>query len=207
MPRGARRVLYYGPVQPTYFERAADFREWLRRYHRQRGELLVGFYKKSSGQPSITYPEALDEALCYGWIDGVRRTVDKDRYSIRFTPRRAGSYWSAVNTRKAQALIRAGRMAAPGLAAFKARDAAKTKQYSYEAESAAFTPAEVKLIKARPRAWPFFAALPPGYKRTSIGYVTSARRPETRRRRLELLIACSAQGRRLPGLPQLKGQR
>ena len=188
-------------MQPTFFASPAAFRAWLVRHHAARSELLVGFYKKASGRLSITYPEALDEALCFGWIDGIRKNVDPDSYMIRFTPRKKGSYWSAVNTRKAQVLIAAGRMHASGRAAFAARDPERTKRYSYERERE-FGPAELKRFKAHPKAWNFFAALPPGYKRVSVSYVITAKREETRAKRLALLIACSAKGERLPGLPQ-----
>lgn len=193
-------------MPPTFFARPADFRGWLRRHHKAARELLVGFHKTGSGRPSITYPEALDEALCFGWIDGVRRTVDAVSYTIRFTPRKPNSYWSPVNTRHAQRLIKAGSMHASGLAVFKARDRKRTEEYSYE-RSRSLGPADVKRFKASPAAWQYFSALPPGYRTTSIWYVNSARREETRVRRLEQLIACSAEGRRLPGLPQVKGKR
>ncbi len=192
-------------MPPTFFPRPADFRAWLKRHHQDARELLVGFCTKASGRPSITYPEALDEALCFGWIDGVRRTVDRDSYAIRFTPRKPNSFWSAVNTRHAQRLIQAGRMHASGLAAFKARDKDRTAEYAFERERR-FGRRELKQIKARPRAWAFFDALPPGYKRVSIWYVISAKREDTRAKRLALLIACSAKGRRLPGLPQAQGR-
>jgi uncharacterized protein YdeI (YjbR/CyaY-like superfamily) len=192
-------------VQPTFFARPADFRAWLRRHHQQRAELWVGFHKKATGRPSITYPEALDEALCFGWIDGVRKAVDADSFMQRFTPRKPGSFWSAVNTRKAQALIEAKRMHASGLAAFQARDAQRTAEYSYE-RARSFGPAELKRFKANSQAWKYFAALPPGYRRVSTWYVISAKREDTRARRLAQLIACSARGERLPGLPQPKGR-
>lgn len=195
-----------GLVRPTYFKTAGDFRSWLRRHHARRSELLVGFHKKATGKPSLTYPEALDEALCWGWIDGVRRTVDDGGYTIRFTPRRPGSYWSAVNTRKAEALIAAGRVAQPGLAAFHRRDTARTADYSYERERG-FDAAQLRAFKAQRKAWAFFAALPPGYRRVSIAYVTSAKRDDTRERRLAQLIACSARGARLPMLPQPKNRK
>ena len=188
-------------MQPTFFASPAAFRAWLVRHHAARSELLVGFYKKASGRLSITYPEALDEALCFGWIDGIRKNVDPDSYMIRFTPRKPHSFWSAVNTRKAKALIKARRMHASGLAAFKARDPARTAEYSFE-RVRRFGPREITTFKANPKAWAFFAALPAGYKGVSVWYIISAKREETRAKRLALLIACSAKGQRLPGLPQ-----
>lgn len=193
-------------MQPTFFARPAAFRAWLRRHHRRQAELWVGFHKKATGRPSITYPEALDEAICFGWIDGVRRNVDRDSYEIRFTPRRPNSFWSAVNTRKAEALIKARRMRASGLAAFKARDAERTAEYSFERERR-FGPEELKTFKADRAAWSYFTALPPGYKRVSIWYVVSARREDTRARRLAQLMERSARGERLPMLPQARRPR
>jgi uncharacterized protein YdeI (YjbR/CyaY-like superfamily) len=193
-------------VQATYFERPAEFRAWLRRHHRTRRELWVGFYKKASGKPSITYPEALDEALCFGWIDGVRRALDAERYVQRFTPRAAHSFWSAVNTRKAKALISAGRMQPAGLAAFRARDRKRTAEYSFE-RARRLDAAQLRAFRAHRDAWTFFEALPPGLKRTSIWYVISAKRDDTKAKRLAQLIACSARGERLPGLPPTPGTR
>jgi uncharacterized protein YdeI (YjbR/CyaY-like superfamily) len=157
----------------------------------------VGFVKKATGAASLTYREALDEALCHGWIDGVRKSVGADRYTIRFSPRKADSFWSAVNTRRARELVAEGRMAAPGLAAFERRDMTRTAEYSYERKGASFSPAEERLFRANRKAWEFFQAQPPGYRRTCTWFVASAKREETRLRRLERLIAVHASGRRL----------
>jgi uncharacterized protein YdeI (YjbR/CyaY-like superfamily) len=188
-------------MQPTFFATAAEFRRWLKRHHRSERELWVGFHKKSSGRPSLTWPESVDEALCFGWIDGVRRRVDDQSYAIRFTPRKSGSIWSAVNTRRAEALIRDGRMQPAGLKAFAARDPEKSGVYSYEQRRAARLGAEAEArLRADPAAWSFFESQPPGYRKTAVGWVMSAKREETRARRLETLIADSAAGRRIAPL-------
>ena len=157
---------------------------------------MVGFYKKGSGRPSITYGEALDEALCFGWIDGVRRTIDDESYCQRFSPRRKGSNWSAVNIRRVQHLIRSGRMHAAGLAAFEARDPGKGASYSDRAR-VALTPELEAKFRADARAWRFFESQPPGYRRTATWFVMSAKRDATRLRRLETLMKDSAAGRRI----------
>jgi uncharacterized protein YdeI (YjbR/CyaY-like superfamily) len=160
--------------------------------------LWVGFHKKATGRPSLTWPESVDEALCFGWIDGLRKSIDADSYMIRFTPRRPGSTWSLVNSRRARALIEEGRMQPAGLAAFKARDPVKSGTYSFEQRSAAALDAESEArFMADRAAWRFFQAQPAGYRRTAIFWVVSARREETRARRLATLIADSAAGQRL----------
>jgi uncharacterized protein YdeI (YjbR/CyaY-like superfamily) len=185
--------------KPRFFPSAAHFRRWLAANHDRVRELWVGFYKKESGRPSMTYPEALDEALCHGWIDGVRKTVDATSYTSRFTPRKLDSFWSVVNTRRVAELKKTGRMEAPGLAAFSRRDRKRTKQYSYERGAARLTPAEERRFKAEARAWEFFRAQAPSYQRVATWYVASAKKDETRRRRLDALIALCAGGERLPG--------
>ncbi|HUP47846.1 MAG TPA: YdeI/OmpD-associated family protein [Thermoanaerobaculia bacterium] len=182
----------------TFFETPADFRRWLRKHHRSRSELWVGFHKKGSGRPSITWPGAVDEALCFGWIDGVRKTIDGESYAIRFTPRRGGSTWSSVNTRRARELIRDGRMQPAGLRAFEARDAKKSSLYSFEQRTEARLGEELEArFRADAAAWSFFQAQPPGYRRTVTWWVMSAKREETRARRLQTLIEDSAAGRRI----------
>jgi uncharacterized protein YdeI (YjbR/CyaY-like superfamily) len=193
-------------ARPKFFAAPADFRAWLERHHASESELLVGFYKKSSGRPSITYHEALDEALCFGWIDGVRRSIDDESYCQRFSPRRKGSYWSAVNTRRAQELMRGGRMHAAGRAAFEARDAAKSDSYSFERANVALTRELTKKLRANARAWKFFESQPPGYRRTATWFVMSAKQDSTRLRRLQVLIEDSAAGRRLAGLQRPKAK-
>ena len=163
-------------------------------------ELLVGFHKKGSGRPSITYPEALDEALCLGWIDGVRKRLDETSYTVRFTPRKPDSYWSAVNTRRALALKKAGRFTEAGQAAFARRDATRTAKYSFEREAAQLTPADRRAFAAAPGAWEFFQAQPPSYQRLFTHWVASAKKDDTRQRRLAELVAACAERRRIDPL-------
>jgi len=186
-------------MQPTFFKTATAFRRWLVRHHADTPELVIGFYKKGSGQGGITYPEALDEALCFGWIDGVRRGRDDVSYTIRFTPRKPRSRWSAVNVRHAKRLIEAGRMQPAGMAAFEKREGDRAG-YSYEERPTTFAPAYAKQFRAAKGAWRFFQAQPPGYRRTATFWVMSAKREPTRARRLASLIACSARGERIPML-------
>jgi uncharacterized protein YdeI (YjbR/CyaY-like superfamily) len=184
---------------PRFFATPADFRAWLDAHHDRDTELLVGFYKKWSGKPSITWPESVDEALCYGWIDGVRQSLGEESYTIRFTPRKAGSIWSNVNIAKVAALLKTGRMMPAGLAAWERRDPKKSGIYLFERNDAAAFDAEAeRRFKRSRRAWTYFIAQPPGYRRLATHYVTSAKRPETRERRLAALIECSARGERLP---------
>lgn len=184
--------------EPTYFASAAEFRDWLMVNHARAAELLVGFHKTGSGVPSLTWPESVDEALCFGWIDGVRRRVDEQRYSVRFTPRRTGSIWSAVNLAKVEVLIAAGRMQPAGLKAHQARDLARERAYSFElAETAELDPAERARFEAEPAAWRYFEAAPPGYRKTLLHWIVTARKSETRARRLAELIRASAEQRRL----------
>jgi uncharacterized protein YdeI (YjbR/CyaY-like superfamily) len=184
-------------VTVRYFTSPAELRAWFAVNHARARELWVGFYKKSSGKPSVTYAEALDEALCVGWIDGVRKRVDDDRYVIRFTPRKPGSYWSAVNTRKAEALRARGRMRAAGLAMFEARDPERTKRYSFEREGASLPPAFERAFRKNRSAWEFFQAQPPSYRKPVTWWIVSAKQDETKQRRLAKLIEACAGGRRL----------
>lgn len=184
-------------IRPTFFAKPADFRKWLAKHHATETELWVGFYKKSTGKPSITWQEAVDQVLCFGWIDGIRKSVDADVYIQRFTPRRAGSIWSAVNTKRAQELIEAGLMKPAGKKAFEARDPAKTQRYSFERDNVNLSPAQLKQFRANKRAWEFFQSQPPGYRKIGMWYVVSARQEATQQRRLERLIADSAKGQRL----------
>ena len=185
--------------EPRFFATPADFRAWLDANHDRASELIVGFHKKGSGKPSITWPESVDEALCFGWIDGVRRSLDADRYNIRFTPRKPTSIWSNVNVAKVKALLAAGRMMPAGIAAWERRDPVRSGIYSFErANPAAFDePSERRFARNR-AAWKFFQAQPAGYRRLATHYVVSAKRPETREKRLGVLIECSARGERLP---------
>jgi uncharacterized protein YdeI (YjbR/CyaY-like superfamily) len=197
-----------GTTSPVFFPTPADFRAWLQQHHRTEQELWVGFYKKGTDRASITWSEAVDEALCFGWIDGVRKSVDAERYMNRFTPRRRGSRWSAVNTRRMTELIRSGRARAAGRKAFEAR--AEDGGYNWQAERdrARLDPPLEAQFKANRAAWAFLEAQPPGYRKLAIWFVMSAKREETRRRRLDTLIAVSAAGRRLEpmGPPRKPGQ-
>lgn len=175
-------------------------RRWLARHHDSATELWVGFYKKASGKPSITWPESVDEALCYGWIDGIRKSVDDISYMIRFTPRRRESNWSQVNIRRARALIAQNRMRPSGLAAFRARDRDRTRQYSFENRPNTLPPRYLRLLKANRDAWTFFRAQPPWYRRACAWWIVSAKREETRLRRLSRLVDDSAQERTIPPL-------
>ena len=180
-----------------YFASAAEFRRWLAAHHADTTELLVGFYKKASGTPGISYKEAVDEALCFGWIDGVKRRVDERRYTHRFSPRTASSTWSLVNAARVKALIAAKRMAAPGLAAWQRRDPKKTGIYSFENRPKTFAPALERAFRTQAAAWTFFRAQPPGYQRLATFYVMSAKQPATRERRLAVLVKSSAAGKRI----------
>lgn len=185
-------------MKPTFFRTPAGFRAWLARNHASATELLVGFYKKDSGRPSITWPESVDEALCYGWIDSIRRSIDEVSYSIRFTPRRPGSTWSAVNIRRVQALRKEGRMQPAGLKAYEARREDRSEARSDAQESVELEEPDRRRLKKNKSAWEFLQAQPPSYRRIVHRWIMSAKKEETRLRRLEKLIACSAEGRRLP---------
>jgi len=194
-------------VKPTFFAAAEEFRAWLEQHHASGRELLVGFHHKASGRGGLTYPAALDEALCFGWIDGVRKRRDAHSYTIRFTPRRPGSIWSNVNVRHVERLQAGGRMHAAGLAAFAARDAKKTGVYSFEKRPGKFPPALEKIFRANSKAWTFWLAQPPGYRRLIIHWITSAKRDETRERRLAAIIAESAAARRIDLLKPVASSR
>jgi uncharacterized protein YdeI (YjbR/CyaY-like superfamily) len=188
-------------MEPTFFATPADFRAWLERHHESHTELIVGFHKRGSGRPSITWPEAVDQALCFGWIDGVRRRIDDTSYRIRFTPRKARSTWSAVNIKRMKELVEEGLVAPAGLAAFERRTDDRSAIYSYDQrKSAKLEPDQERRLRADERASAFFEAQPPSYRRAAIHWVTSAKRPETRERRLVQLIEYSAAGRTVPPL-------
>jgi uncharacterized protein YdeI (YjbR/CyaY-like superfamily) len=188
-------------MEPTFFATPADFRAWLERHHEGHSELIVGFHKRGSGRPSITWPEAVDQALCFGWIDGVRRRIDDTSYSIRFTPRKARSTWSAVNIKRMNELVDEGRVAPAGLAAFERRTDDRSAIYSYEQRKAAKLDLDQeRCLRADERARAYFEAQPPSYRRAAIHWVTSAKKPETRERRLAQLIECSAAGEPVPPL-------
>ena len=185
-------------MKPKFFSTPPDFRAWLEAHHETEKELLVGFHKKGTGKPSITWPESVDEALCFGWIDGVRHSVNSGAYTIRFTPRRPTSIWSAVNVARVEELKKAGRMRPAGLRAFAARTPERTGVYAFERhEAAKLTRAQEKTLRANRKAAAFFDAQPPGYRKTAIHWVVSAKQEATRQRRLQQLIADSAAGRKI----------
>jgi uncharacterized protein YdeI (YjbR/CyaY-like superfamily) len=183
---------------PRYFRTPTDFRAWLDANHERATELLVGFHKKDSGKPSITWSESVDEALGYGWIDGVRRSLGETSYTIRFTPRKKRSIWSNVNIAKVEALIRDERMMPAGLAAYALRDPARSGIYAFERETASFDAESERQFRRKKGAWSFFQAQPPSYNQVVTHYVTSAKRPETRARRLAALIEHSGRSERIP---------
>ena len=184
-------------MKPTFFATPAAFRAWLRKHHQTADELWVGYYRKDSGKPSITWQESVDEALCFGWIDGIRKKVSDQAYTNRFTPRRAGSNWSAINIAKVEELSKQKRMQAAGVAAFAKRTELKSRVYTYELKDAATFDASLeKAFKANKKAWLFFIAQAPYYRRLMTRWVGGARQPETRQRRLDKLIAACKSGRR-----------
>ena len=184
-------------MNPIFFAGAAEFRRWLEANHLRETELWVGYYKKATGKPSLTWPIAVDEALCFGWIDGLLKSIDGESHMQRFTPRKAKSNWSAVNIRKMQSLIEAKRVSPAGMKAWEARDEKRSEVYSFERKAASLTRADLAAFRKNAKAWKFWEAQPPGYRRVTSHYVTSAKRPETRAKRLAIVIADSAAGRRI----------
>lgn len=184
-------------MTPRFFKTPAAFRKWLADNHAKSKELWVGFYKKDSGKPSINWPESVDEALCFGWIDGLRKTIDDESYKIRFSPRKPSSIWSAVNIRNAEKLIKEKRMQPTGLKAYEARKEYRSGIYAYEQRSPELVEPYLGKLKRNRAAWKFFQAQPPYYRKTMNWWIVSAKREETRLKRLEKLIEESAAGRRL----------
>jgi len=184
-------------LNPKFFKTPSDFRKWLEAYHSTAKELWVGFYKKNSGKPSITWPESVDEALCFGWIDGIRKNIDEESYQIRFSPRKPRSIWSAVNIRNAERLIKEGRMQPAGLKAYEARTANRSGIYAYEQRSPELVEPYLGNLKRNRKAWEFFQAQPLGYRKTINWWIVSAKKEETRLKRLEQLIEESAAGHRI----------
>ena len=184
--------------EPRYFETEADFRRWLERNHDRASELLVGFHKKGSGRASIDWPQARDQALCFGWIDGVRRSLGDSAYTIRFTPRRKGSIWSRVNIERFKALKATGQMKEAGERAFEG-GRERTDHYSYENAERSLSPEEEEMFRANEAAWKDFEGRPKGYRKMVLYWVTSAKKPETRAKRLATLIEDSAAGRKIAG--------
>lgn len=187
--------------EPIFFARPSQFRAWLKKNHAKQPQQWIGFDRKSSGLPSITWPEAVDEALCFGWIDGLRKTVDADSYKIRFTPRRPTSTWSAINTSRMKELAKQGRVHPAGAKAFAKRVPAKSGIYSYENRSSAILDVAAKRkFRSNGAAWVWFQKQAPAYRQTAIWWVVSAKRVETREKRLAILIADSAAKRRIAPL-------
>lgn len=186
-------------MEPVFFESPEALRDWFAAHAATAKELLVGFHKTHTGRAGLTWPQSVDEALCVGWIDGVRKSIDAERYQIRFTPRKPGSHWSAVNIRRVPELEREGRMQAAGLAAFAARTEARSARASHEQphEALVFSAADLKRFRQHKAAWTFFSSTAPSYQRKAIWLVISAKKPETRERRLTQLIDGCSQGIRV----------
>jgi uncharacterized protein YdeI (YjbR/CyaY-like superfamily) len=188
------------PDAPKFFKSGPEFHRWLEKHHGDTAELLLGFYKVGSGRGGITYQQALDEALAFGWIDGVRKSLDDASYTIRFTPRKTRSVWSAVNIKRVNELIADGRMQPAGMEAFGRRTDDKSAIYAYEQRRAGLDPASERQFRANKKAWEFFQAQAPWYQRTAAYWVTSAKKEETRAKRLSILMRDSEGGRRIDGL-------
>jgi uncharacterized protein YdeI (YjbR/CyaY-like superfamily) len=184
-------------VTPKFFKTPSAFNRWLAANHAKSKELWVGFYNKRSSKPSITWPESVDEALCFGWIDGVRKNIDEESYQIRFSPRKPGSIWSSVNNRNVERLIKEKRVQPAGLKAFAARKEYRSGIYSYEQRSPELVEPYLGKLKRNRAAWKFFQAQPPGYRKIMNWWVVSAKQEATRLKRIEKLIEESAQGRRM----------
>ncbi|MFZ0918351.1 MAG: YdeI/OmpD-associated family protein [Candidatus Udaeobacter sp.] len=184
-------------MNPKFFRTPGDFRRWLEKNHATAAELWVGFHKKDSGKPSITWPESVDEALCFGWIDGIRKRADEISYQIRFSPRRHGSIWSATNIKRANELAKQRRMRSAGLKAFAARIENKSGIYSYEQRNTELEEPYAKLLKKNKTAWNFFQIQPPSYRRMIAWWIVSAKKDETRMARFAKLISESTKGKRL----------
>lgn len=184
-------------MKPIYFPDQDAFRAWLEKNHTTEKEIIVGFHKVHTGKPSMTWSESVDQALCFGWIDGIRRSVDEESYCIRFTPRKPASTWSAVNVNKVKALTKKGLMRPAGLALFNARKKSEEEGYSFTNRPEQFPAPLERVFKANREAWRFFGSQAPSYRRTTIRWVTSAKKEETQRSRLERLIALSTKKKRL----------
>ena len=182
-------------IQSIFFEKPSDFRKWLKKNFDKQPELFVGFYKKASGKPSLTWPQSVDEALCFGWIDGVRKSIDEERYFIRFTPRKSKSTWSAINIKKIEELRTKGLIQPAGLAAFEQREEINSKIYSYEKEPVKLDPEFEKMFKANKTAWKFFKSQGAYYQKRGIHWVMGAKQEATRKSRVEKLINVSEAGK------------
>jgi uncharacterized protein YdeI (YjbR/CyaY-like superfamily) len=199
-PRPNERDQSGGMTKPRFFKTAAAFRAWLDKNHDKATELWLGLRKKGSGLPSVTYKEAVDQALCFGWIDGIAKGIDEISYMQRFTPRTKKSTWSAINIARMAELEALGLVHSAGRTAFDQRDPSRTNQYSFEQKSIALTPAEQKTLRARKKAWAFFDSQPPGYRKQATWWVISAKKQETRQKRLQTLIEDCEAGRKIKPL-------
>jgi uncharacterized protein YdeI (YjbR/CyaY-like superfamily) len=187
-------------IHPTFFTTQEHFRKWLEKNYNKATELFVGFYKVNSGKPSMTWSQSVDQAICFGWIDGVRKSIDKDSYFIRFTPRKPTSIWSAINIKKVEDLIKQGLMQPAGLASFKLRKESKSKIYAYEKEAVKLSDDFEKKFKANKKAWEFFQSLPPSYKKHALYWVMTSKQEATAIKRLEELITDSEARRKIKKL-------
>jgi uncharacterized protein YdeI (YjbR/CyaY-like superfamily) len=184
-------------MKPTFFNDQHEFRKWLDKNHETETELLVGFYKVGSPKPSMSWPESVDQALCFGWIDGVRKRIDDESYSIRFTPRKSTSIWSAINIRKVEDLVKAGQMQPAGLAAFEKRTESRSKIYAYENDPAELSKEYREIFQANKKAWDFFKSQAPSYQRVIVHRIMTAKQEKTRLARLDQVIQASKAGKRL----------
>ena len=184
-------------MKPVFFATPAAFRAWLEKHHKKANELWVGYYRKDTGKPTITWQESVDEALCFGWIDGIRKKINHESYTNRFTPRRAGSNWSAINIKRVEELTKLKRMQPAGLAAFARRTEARSRVYTYERDLQQLDKLLEKKFRANKKAWDFFESQPPYYRKLMTGWLNSGKAEETRLRRLEKLMASCEMGKRM----------
>ncbi len=191
-------------MDARFFASPEEWRAWLEEHHEREAELLVGYHKRGTGRPSMTWAESVDEALCFGWIDGVRRRIDDERYTNRFTPRKATSTWSAVNIALMERLLAEGRVHPAGRAAFERRTETRSAIYAYEQDAPELDAESLRALRANAAAWKYFSAAPAGYRKTVTWRIMSAKRAETRQKRLAELIECSAAGRTIPSLTRTK---
>ncbi len=185
-------------MRPVYFPEASAFRSWLRANHKTSKEILVGFYRKGTGKPSLTWPESVDAALCYGWIDGIRKSINDESYCIRFTPRKANSHWSAINIRRVKELSKLGLVRKAGQEAFALRTKERSQQASYEQRSVTLDRIFEKRLRKNQKAWTYFCACRPYYRKQCIWWIMSAKKEETKQRRLTVLIESSERGEPIP---------
>lgn len=187
-------------LKPTFFATEQDLRKWFKKNHKDTEELIVGYYKKDSGIPSVDWPQSVDQALCFGWIDGIRKSIDDKSYQIRFTPRRENSHWSAVNIKKIEQLFKNDLMQPAGIDIWEKRDKKKIAQASYEQKTVKLDKSFEEKIKSNSKAWKYFSSLAPSYKKQSIHWVMSAKQQETRLRRLGVLIESSENNEKIPAM-------